>query len=1119
MKTITITLLLSISIFYLHAQVADNFNDGNFSSNPLWMGDDSLFTVQNSQLRLTGTMASDAHLVTPNVLIDSATWVFYSRFNLNPSSQNFSRFYVMSDTPNLEGPLNGYYVQLGGSTGNTDSISLFRQNGLIRTRIIAGRAGTLGKANNQIRVKVFRDRKGNWQLYSDTTGAYQWILEGQALDSNVKTTRFIGWYIRFSSGNSQNHFLDDVEVYTNKRDTIPPKIDSLLVLGNNRLVIYFNEALNQTTATQLNAYQILPDAGVFSVSLLSPAIVLLTFQNPFVSKQTYRIRIDGIRDSANQLMLLYDTTFLFYSPQLHDLLISELFPDPTPAVGIPEHEFIELYNPNEVALSLNRFTISDGTTTVSLPPFLLSPKQFVILCQAANAVYFQPFGSVVGLNTFPSLNNSADVITIADVNGNIIHQVPYDLSWYQSLVESAGGYTIELHYPTQLCKSKYAYAASNAAIGGTPGAINSIWDFKPDSTAPFIIQKQILSPVTIKLTTNEPLLISGLPEVTVIGRSQLFSVELINEMEILITLTDSLQSGVNYTLQLNQLRDCSYNDTSLQFIVVYYKPEAASNFDVLINEIMADPNPVQSLPDAEYIELYNRSQKVVNLEQWQLSDKTSSAKLPGFILLPDSFVLITSTASASLFNGITVLGISNFPSLGNEEDQITLSDKQGRIIHAITYNQQSYRDAFKQEGGFSLEMMDTRNPCLPENWLASIHPTGGTPARVNSVKRVFADQKSPELQQVFPINQQLLRLTFDEPLDTFLTFKQMKLMLNGNEKTFNASGVVPMYTDIMLALPDTLSRNQVYQLKLDSVKDCAGNTSTLINPVTFAFPEPIVESGIIINELLFNPASGGVDFVEIYNPTDKYINLAHVGVATRDENGILKDVMMIAPNGRLLPPQTYLVLCSNVKLLQSQYYCRYPEHLIDVSLPSFPDDKGCVVILNQQGKILEEFNYTKDMHSSWIDDDNGVSLERIQWQKPASNVTNWLSASASVGYATPTYQNSQYINYNTYAQLLQVHPQTISPDGDGYHDVMEISYKLDMLDCLGSMSIYNSSGIEVKKMMKGELLGFSGSIFWDGTNNNDNLVPPGIYLIHFTITTTNGEVKEIKKIAVVAAKL
>jgi hypothetical protein len=151
--------------FFSNAQVIDKFTDGNIAADPIWIGDDSLFHVNEAfQLQSKGSIAKDISLSTASSTINGE-WNFWCRFNLSPSTSNFMRVYLMSDTNNLKGQVNGYYVQLGGVIGSTDSIILYKQKGNTRTRIIGGRAGTVNRSNNTVRVKILRNASGDWHYF------------------------------------------------------------------------------------------------------------------------------------------------------------------------------------------------------------------------------------------------------------------------------------------------------------------------------------------------------------------------------------------------------------------------------------------------------------------------------------------------------------------------------------------------------------------------------------------------------------------------------------------------------------------------------------------------------------------------------------------------------------------------------------------------------------------------------------------------------------------------------------------------------------------------------------------------------------------------------------------
>ena len=155
---------------------------------------------------------------------------------------------------------------------------------------------------------------------------------------------------------------------------------------------------------------------------------------------------------------------------------------------------------------------------------------------------------------------------------------------------------------------------------------------------------------------------------------------------------------------------------------------AQNRYDVVIDELMADPTPQVSLPNNEWIELKNVSASPINLQNWRIGDATGqSGPMPNFVLQPDSFVIVcTGSAVAALQVYGRTISVTSFPSLDNDGDQLFLKSNTGVTIHAVSYSSSWYQNAVKSDGGWSLEMIDTKSPCAGmSNWKASTDVKGG----------------------------------------------------------------------------------------------------------------------------------------------------------------------------------------------------------------------------------------------------------------------------------------------------------------------------------------------------------------------------------------------------------
>ncbi|MBS1653852.1 MAG: lamin tail domain-containing protein, partial [Bacteroidetes bacterium] len=127
---------------------------------------------------------------------------------------------------------------------------------------------------------------------------------------------------------------------------------------------------------------------------------------------------------------------------------------------------------------------------------------------------------------------------------------------------------------------------------------------------------------------------------------------------------------------------------------------AQNRYDIVIDEIMADPTPQIGLPGNEWIELKNTSVLPINLQGWRIGDASSqSGAMPNFVLQPDSFVIVcTSSAVAAMSAFGTTISVTSFPSLDNGGDQLFLKSNSGKIIHAVSYTDSWYKNEVKKDG-------------------------------------------------------------------------------------------------------------------------------------------------------------------------------------------------------------------------------------------------------------------------------------------------------------------------------------------------------------------------------------------------------------------------------------
>jgi len=226
-----------------------------------------------------------------------------------------------------------------------------------------------------------------------------------------------------------------------------------------------------------------------------------------------------------------------------------------------------------------------------------------------------------------------------------------------------------------------------------------------------------------------------------------------------------------------------------------------NRYDIVINEIMADPSPQVGLPNNEWIELKNTTAAPVNLQNWRFGDASGqSGPMPNFTLQPDSFVIVcTGSAVAALSAFGTTISVTSFPSLDNDGDQLFIKAANGTIIHAIAYTAGWYQNDLKKEGGWTLEMIDTKNPCTGmNNWKASTSATGGTPGKKNSVEALNNDATAPQLKRAYTTDNVTIILVYDEPVDSLSGATISSYSIDGGLTLVSAASIAPLFNQVQL---------------------------------------------------------------------------------------------------------------------------------------------------------------------------------------------------------------------------------------------------------------------------------------------------------------------------------
>ena len=353
---------------------------------------------------------------------------------------------------------------------------------------------------------------------------------------------------------------------------------------------------------------------------------------------------------------------------------------------------------------------------------------------------------------------------------------------------------------------------------------------------------------------------------------------------------------------------------------------------------------------------------------------------------------------------------------------------------------------------------------------------------------------------------------FNESVDSITATK----LDNYESRATNPTATEYLGKSVLLTFPINWPEFDTSEITLYGIYDLSGN---LIDTTTLQFVLDTDYMNLIINEVLFNPVSGGGDYVEIYNKSERDVPLKNIMLGSWDDNNdCFKSACWISDTG-IIASHDYLVVTGDTNLAL-HFTVMSPEKLIySKYMPSYADASGTVVLaLRDTSTIIDKFVYTEKMHNSFLKDREGVSLERRSFTEPTQSTANWHSAAKSAGWGTPTYKNSQTYDFLFDEDDIAVDPVIFSPDNDGYNDEVNISYNFKNCDYTGNIYIYDANGRLVKRQERNAVFGCKGVFTWNGTNENGNRCQIGNYIVFVEVYNASGTKQLFKKVVTLMLK-
>ena len=430
----------------------------------------------------------------------------------------------------------------------------------------------------------------------------------------------------------------------------------------------------------------------------------------------------------------------------NDIIITEIFADPTPQVDLPLVEYIELFNPGSETIFLKNWTYSDASTIYTFTGDSIKSGEYLILCPRADVSSFINYGRVLGLSPWPSLNNAGDLLTLKNESGVIINELNYSDSWYKDAAKKSGGYSLELIDLQTRCSGIQNWTASIDPIGGTPGKQNSVYktsiieDFKL-LTAATIDSSSILLTFNHSLDSLSAINTSNYFLNNGIGNPALATLLAPDFKQVKLQFSQVILRGNTYQITVSPLTDCAGSILASNFSTAeFFLPKRIMRNDILINEILFNPRK----DGFDFVEIYNNSGTVLDLRELFLTNsaKDSLAKKPisasQLLIKPAEYVVLTLDPENVKKEYLTenpgaFLKMKAIPGFNDDQGTVILLSNH-QVTDQLNYSDKMHFPLIKDAEGVSLERSAfNRSGNDPGNFRSAAASVGfATPGYKNS---------------------------------------------------------------------------------------------------------------------------------------------------------------------------------------------------------------------------------------------------------------------------------------------------------------------------------------------------------------------------------------------------
>jgi hypothetical protein len=415
---------------------------------------------------------------------------------------------------------------------------------------------------------------------------------------------------------------------------------------------------------------------------------------------------------------------------------------------------------------------------------------------------------------------------------------------------------------------------------------------------------------------------------------------------------------------------------------------------VILTEVMFNTSEANS----EFIEIYNYSESPIDLQNFKIKYYTISpdeiiSQTSNYLLYPHQYAIIFE-GDYDFENGIYNNLIPGDALIFKLDDNAfgssgmaNTSNRKIYLINSIEDTLDTYIYSADNDKDFSDERIDFSDSLWSNSKIIN-----GTPGKKNSVSKTqfdisisnfYANKSFVILGESVNLGVQLKNIGSDEVKEFYIKVYYDE---NQNNKGENEEVIFNAFVP-HISPGDSVDKKIIFtELNAGENKFIAEveypqdefilNNFAQITIMAISINE--LPGDLLINEIMYAPKNDEPEWVEIYNKSEKEIDLNKYQIADNS------DTLRVRNSRFILKPKHYIVFSDDSTIINF-----YPtiENLVVTNLPALNNSGDKIIVLDSLNRVIDSLAYFPDWGGN-----NGNSLERIDPTLPSTDKNSWMES-------------------------------------------------------------------------------------------------------------------------------